>query len=225
MRPTAESSYGRSKAVRALLFDFDGTIADTSAAWVSATRGCFAARGFELDDKMLRRLLTSPWPDVVPGLSQAAALVIEDDIVDSIREAYLGCPPTAGLHEFLRGFAAIPKAIVTSSYRERLVAPYLRRHGLDHHFRVVVGSEDTARLKPDPEPVLLALRLLGAGLSGAWMIGNSRADIEAARSAGIGSVGLGDSASGADHVADSMHALGRLLAALMAEDEYRPQRP
>jgi phosphoglycolate phosphatase-like HAD superfamily hydrolase len=172
---------------------------------------------------MLSRILSNPWPDVVPGLSEPAAIAIEHDIVSSIREPYLDCPPAAGLDVLLSTFAEVPKAIVTSSYRERLVVPYLRRHGLDHHFSVVVGSEDTDRLKPDPEPVLLALSLLGADRSGAWMVGDSRADIEAARSAGIGSVGLGIRTAGGDHFADSMQALGRLLTAIMTEDEHGAQ--
>ncbi len=203
----------------ALLFDFDGTIADTSQTWNQATRRCFAARGFDLDDAMISRVLANPWRDVVPALSESAALAIEQDLIGSVRETYLECPPLAGLNAFLDQFALVPKAIVTSSYREQLVAPYLRRHSLERYFPVVVGSEDTDRLKPSPEPVLLALRLLKAGRSGAWMIGDSLADIEAARSAGIGSVGLGNPAIGGDLVADSIQALAPLLVTIMTEDK------
>ena len=214
---------GVREAVNALLFDFDGTIVDTEQVWSQATRACFAARGFDLDDGMLRRILVSPWSDVIPDLSQSDATAIEQNIVDSVREAYLECPPVAGFTAFLEQFAGTPKAIVTSSYREQLVAPYLRRHSLDHYFSVVVGSEDTERLKPSPEPVLLALRLLDVGRSGVWMIGDSPADIEAARSAGIRSVGLGDPAIGGDLVADSVQTLATLLRATMTEDEHRAQ--
>jgi HAD superfamily hydrolase (TIGR01549 family) len=214
---------GVREAVNALLFDFDGTIADTSQTWNQTLRTCFAARGFDLDDWMLGRVLVNPWCDVVPALSESESLAIEHDLIGSIREAYLECPPVVGLDTFLDQFAEVPKAIVTSSYRERLVAPYLRRHDLDRYFSVVVGSEDTDRLKPSPEPVLLALRLLNVGHSGVWMIGDSLADIEAARSAGIGSVGLGSSAIGGDLVADSIQALASLLMTIMTEDKHCSQ--
>ena len=209
--------------MNALLFDFDGTIVDTARIWSRTTRTCFAARGFDLEDRMLSRVLVSPWRDVVPGLSDLDALAIEEDLVCSIREAYLDCPPAVGLDTFLGTFADVPKAIVTSSYRERLVAPYLRRHALDDYFSVVVGSEDTGLLKPSPEPVLLAMRLLNVDRSGVWLIGDSPADIEAARSAGIKSVGLGDPAIGGDLVADSIQELAALLLTVTTEDEDCPQ--
>jgi beta-phosphoglucomutase-like phosphatase (HAD superfamily) len=215
---------GVREAVTSLLFDFDGTIADTSAIWVQATRACFAARGFDLDDRMLGGVMANPWQSVIPTLSQSDALAIERDLVWSVREGCLACPPAEGLDALLAGFPRVPKAIVTSSYRELLVAPYLRRHGLEGYFSVVVGSEDTARLKPDPEPVLLALRLLKAGRAGAWMIGDSSADAEAARSAGIRSVLVGGRAAGGDLAAESVQALTRLLVTMMAEHENGPQR-
>jgi beta-phosphoglucomutase-like phosphatase (HAD superfamily) len=210
-------------AVSALLFDFDGTITETEHLWSQVTRTCFAAHGSDIDEATLARLLTSPWLQVVPGLSQQAALAIERDIIDAIRPAYLECPPVLGLDAFLEQFAGIPKAIVTSSYREQLVSPYLRKHGLDRHFPVVVGAEDTECLKPSPEPVLLALRLLEASRQGAWLIGDSPADAEAARSAGIRAVGLGSRATGSDLFADSMQALGAIMATPAAEDVHSSQ--
>ncbi len=204
---------GVREAVTALLLDFDGTIVETNAAWVQATRACFAARGFDLDGRLLSLVASSPWCDVVPGLSQSEAAAIELALIEAMRPAYLECPPAAGLRAFLDQFAGTPKAIVTSSYREQLVAPYLRRHDLDRYFPVLVGSEDTELLKPSPEPVLLALRLLGTGPAGAWLIGDSPADIEAARLAGIRSVGFGGLPIGGDLAADSFETLARLLAA------------
>ncbi|HEV2778204.1 MAG TPA: HAD-IA family hydrolase [Actinophytocola sp.] len=214
---------GVREAVTGLLFDFDGTIADTAQIWRQVTRRCFAARGFELDDRTLSRVLVSEWREVLPALSDADAVALENELVGSIHSAYLECPPTRGFEHFVEQFSDIPKAIVTSSYRERLVVPYLRRHGLNHHFSVVVGSEDTTYLKPSPEPILLALRLLNASPRGAWMIGDSPADVMAARSAGIRSAGFGDPTIGGDIVANSFQALARLLGAVGAEDEHRTQ--
>lgn len=205
-----------------LLFDFDGTIADTAALWPPAIRACFAAYGTVLDDELLGLVLDNPWADVLPGLPPSAAAAIERNIVAAIRDAYLDCPPAEELIALLETFAAVPKAIVTSSYRKELITPYLRKHSLDKHFSVVVGCEDTERLKPDPEPVLLALRLLNAGRRGAWLIGDSLADTQAAKSAAIGSIALGNRAAGGDRFAESVQALRALLAAIVAEDEDHP---
>ncbi len=210
-------------AVSALLFDFDGTITETGPLWDHAIQQCFAARGFELDGLVLAALLAEPWCDVIPGLSPSVALAIEADIVTAIRPAYLECPPAPGLDVVLDHFDGVPKAIVTSSYREELVVPYLRRNDLEGHFAVVVGAEDTEFLKPHPEPVLLALRRLKVSDQGAWLIGDSLADIEAARSAGIRSVGIGNPAIGGDLFADSVQALCSVLASVVAEDVHTAQ--
>jgi phosphoglycolate phosphatase len=215
---------GVRETVSALLFDFDGTIVDSSSLWREVTGASFEAHGFVLDDELLDRVLHSPWETVLPALSESDALAIEARMVDSIREAYLECPPAPGLVPLLDRFASLPKAIVTSSYREQLVVPYLRRHGLERRFDVVVGSEDCARLKPDPEAIRLALERLDVGRSGVWMIGDSAADVEAARAAGIRSVVVGSPASGADLVADSMHAVASLLGAAAEEEDPPPRR-
>jgi beta-phosphoglucomutase-like phosphatase (HAD superfamily) len=210
-------------AVSALLFDFDGTIAETGPLWDHVIRQCFAARGFELDELALASLLTTPWCDVLPGLSPSVALAIEADIVTAIRPAYLECPQIPGLDVVLGHFSRVPKAIVTSSYREQLVIPYLRRHDLGRHFAVVIGAEDTEYLKPHPEPVLLAMRKLNVSDQDAWLIGDSPADIEAARSAGIRSVGIGNPAIGGDLFADSLKALCSVLATATTEDIHAAQ--
>jgi beta-phosphoglucomutase-like phosphatase (HAD superfamily) len=202
---------GVREAVTALLLDFDGTMVDTNAAWTRATRACFAARGFDLDERMLSLVASSPWCEVIPGLSLTDAAAVEFALIEAMRAAYLDCPPAAGLRAFLHRFAGTPKAIVTSSYREQLVEPYLHRHDLDRYFPVVVGSEDTELLKPSPEPVLLALRRLGTGPGGAWLIGDSTADMEAARLAGVRSVGFGGRPIGGDLAADSFETVTGLL--------------
>ena len=203
-----------------MLFDFDGTIADTSRAWREAIRASFAQNGFQLDDPTVSLLLVSAWRDVVPELTEANESAIESDMIAAINDVHLACPLVAGIDRVLEAVSGVPMAIVTSSYRERLVVPYLRRHGLSGYFAAIVGSEDTDTLKPSPEPVLAALRLLDADPAGAWMIGDSAADVAAARSAGIRSIALGHEAIGADRVAESADALRVVLAGLAPENEY-----
>jgi phosphoglycolate phosphatase-like HAD superfamily hydrolase len=56
---------------------------------------------------------------------------------------------------------------------------------LEDAFDVVVGSDDVARPKPHPEPVLTALALAGRMAEDAVFIGDSRHDIECGRAAGV----------------------------------------
>jgi pyrophosphatase PpaX len=55
---------------------------------------------------------------------------------------------------------------------------------------VIIGADDTARHKPDPEPILLALERLGAEPGDAAYVGDSPFDIGAARAAGVHAIGV-----------------------------------
>ena len=63
--------------------------------------------------------------------------------------------------------------------------------GIGDSFDVVVGSDDTQRHKPDPEPVLKALELLEADAADAAYVGDSPFDVAAARGAGVFAVAVG----------------------------------
>jgi pyrophosphatase PpaX len=56
---------------------------------------------------------------------------------------------------------------------------------------VVIGAEDTERHKPDPDPLLEALRRLDATAADAVYVGDSPFDIRAAKAAGTFAVAVG----------------------------------
>lgn len=76
-------------------------------------------------------------------------------------------------------------AVVTSKGRDAARRGLLAT-GLEPHFRVVVGLEDTVQHKPEPEPALRALALLGEKPGPhVLMVGDSRYDVLCGRNAGI----------------------------------------
>jgi pyrophosphatase PpaX len=79
--------------------------------------------------------------------------------------------------------------VVTAKRREtvRLAFSYLP---LERFFDVVVGSDDTERHKPDPQPLAHALDLLKATRDDAVYVGDSPFDIRAAKAAGMHSVAV-----------------------------------
>lgn len=77
----------------------------------------------------------------------------------------------------------VPLAVVSSKGRGGVLRG-LDLFGLTHHFRTVVGLEDTERHKPDPAPVTLAAERLGLAAVETLMVGDSPADLEAGRRAG-----------------------------------------
>jgi phosphoglycolate phosphatase-like HAD superfamily hydrolase len=61
---------------------------------------------------------------------------------------------------------------------------------LAHLFETVVGGDETAHHKPDPEPLLLALERLDARPQDAAYVGDAPFDIKAAKAAGLFSVAV-----------------------------------
>jgi pyrophosphatase PpaX len=180
---------------RVVLFDLDGTLIDSGpiilASMQHATR---TVLGREIAYEELAATVGGQ------GLvSQMRAL--DPDRVDELVEVYK--EHNDPLHETLEAFDdfldVLPRlradgrrlGIVTAK-RHRTVQLALDRFPeLAAQFEVVVGYEDTERHKPAPDPVLFALERLAATPAEAAYVGDSPFDIEAAKAAGVFSVGVG----------------------------------
>jgi phosphoglycolate phosphatase len=74
--------------------------------------------------------------------------------------------------------------IFSTKFRYRIEA-VLQREGLRDAFELIVGGEDVAQLKPDPEGLLVALEKLGCDETELLYVGDSATDAEAAQRAGV----------------------------------------
>jgi phosphoglycolate phosphatase len=178
--------------IRAVIFDFDLTLADSRAAVT------------ECVNHALRRL----------GLDEAAPEAIHRTIglpLTLTFERLTGRGDEAGTDAFRRLFAAradedmvvrtrlypevrdvLPRlraggvraAVVSTKFRYRIEAA-LARDELLHHFDAIVGGEDVTRHKPDPEGLHAALSKLGESREHALYVGDHPVDAEAAQRAGL----------------------------------------
>ena len=149
---------------KAILFDFDGVIAETEnhhvAAWqrTASFMGLqindeVAARSMEVDDReFLTDLFTEreiPVDKVDEWVARKQALTVE-----LLRYAPRVYPGVVELVGALRGKARL--AVVTGTWREN-VETVLQAAGLADAFPLIVAKEDVERRKPDPEAYALAL--------------------------------------------------------------------
>lgn len=182
--------------IRALAFDLDGTLVDSVAELAQAANAMRAAFGLPaaslievshwvgngIPVLIERALAELP----VPPLDEASAL---------FSAAYLDClgqPGSLypGVAETLPQLAARwPLAVITNK-KALFTEPLLQRLGIRHHFALVVSGDTTARSKPDPLPLRYAAEQLRMAVGDWLMIGDSRNDMQAARAAGMGAVGL-----------------------------------
>ena len=81
----------------------------------------------------------------------------------------------------------IPLACVTNKPRQ-FTPPLLEKLGMAHFFQALVCGDDLRTQKPNPEPVLEAIRQLEGEPQSGYMIGDSETDIVAAKRAGAGAI-------------------------------------
>lgn len=175
--------------ITAFLFDLDGTLVDSRKANYLAYRDGFAALGHDLTntafDTTWGRDSRDFIADLVPGISP------ED--IDRVRtvkaQAYAGHLPHSTMNRRLVEVAVAMRVhvkigLVTTAKRKN-VADVLAAHNVGDLFDVIVTGDDVSASKPDPEPYLLALALLGVDAESAVAFEDSDAGLMSAEAAGI----------------------------------------
>ena len=207
----------------AIVWDFDGTLAETRAA-VSTT----------LNAALLQVGLPRVHPPFIHAgmglpLEQLIARLVPPTVrpapVAEIAAAYralfpaLGAPLVTwmpGLPEALDRLLAEGVVAGIASSRERgSLAALLDQLGGAGRFVAVVGCEDAVAGKPAPDLLRVALARMGLRAADVWMVGDTEWDIAMARAAGVRSVGLVGGchdasrlrAAGPDAVVDDVDAL------------------
>lgn len=178
---------------RAVLFDLDGTLADTAPDMARTVNRMRQSRGLD----------PVPLEQVRPFVSQGARGMIcsafrmtpEDPTFQSMREEFLAiyaenlCVDTRlfpGMAEVLDGIEAAGMAwgVVTNKF-ERLARPVIEGLGLLERSAVLVGGDTCPRPKPFPDPLLHAAGLLGIAPMHTLYVGDDERDVQAARAAGM----------------------------------------
>ena len=183
----------RVTVIRAVLFDLDGTLADTAPDLSYALNRMRAARGLpELPVAATRpytshgaRGLLGVGLDVAPGHPEYVALRKE------FLDIYAGnlCRETRlfpGMDELLVELErrAVLWGVVTNK-AERYTLPLLELLAVRSRAACIIGGDTTGKLKPDPAPLLAASARIGIAPRDCIYLGDDRRDMEAGRAAGM----------------------------------------
>jgi phosphoglycolate phosphatase len=216
-------------APRAVLFDLDGTLADTAPDLAAAVNWMRTERGLEPTPYALLRPTASHGARGMIGA--AFGLAPGDDGFDELRDQWFERYRSAmavhstlfdGVPDLLDGITAAGMAwgIVTNK-SARFTDPLVPMIGLAHAGCVISG-DTTPHAKPHPAPLLEAARRLDIDPTHCWYVGDDLRDIEAGRAAGMvtvacnwGYCGSIDPATwGADYQLDTPRQLLRMLLEL-----------
>lgn len=176
--------------LRAVLFDFDGTLLDSFSAHFAAFQVTFAHFGLHTSLDELLRVYSPDWLQVYRGMGLAEQHWAEADLI-WLAEAARHAPQLfPGAVELLHGLAPrYALGLVTSGSKER-VRRDLQYTGLDGCFQVVITGGDVSQPKPDPEGLLSALRRLDVAPEQAVFVGDAAADAHMAQAAGVRFIGM-----------------------------------
>lgn len=183
--------------IKAVVFDFDGTILDTETVTYEAMNGIFRERGHELPlDRWAGAIGTLGGFDACAELSACTGEEIDRAWFDArFGELYGGMvhhvPLLPGVRDALEEAQALGLAVglATSSYRA-WIEPHLERLDLYRHFDVIHTADDVAKVKPDPALYRLAVRSLGIEPGEAVAIEDSLNGLRAAKAAGLRAIAV-----------------------------------
>lgn len=175
--------------IRFLVFDFDGTLADTTEGILKTTEATLERMGLPAaDPAMVQQAIGLP----LQGSLRAAGVPVERiaEGVDTYHELFYELAPRhisiyPGVKEGLEMLAGqgVRMGIATSRSEHSLVT-LLTEHGILHHFEVLGTVQCVERPKPAPDLVQWVLERLGAAPAKAMVIGDTTYDIAMGAAAG-----------------------------------------
>lgn len=177
--------------LRAVLFDWDGTLIDSAESTFRAYSRLFQGFGLPFERADFERTYSPDWRRtyVGVGLPRDRWADADAEFVRLYAEAPPGLLPGAADALGRLAAAGLRLGVVTSGDRRRVEAD-IARTGLDGLFASLVCGTDLRHKKPHPQGLLLGLGELGVEPREAAYVGDSPEDVEMARAAGALSLGV-----------------------------------
>lgn len=198
------------------IFDIDGTLINTYEKYMPPMIDVMEKHGYHVSadqvDSLKRKLFGITGAD---SLRQGG--VKEEDIPEMVaewrelsfqRENLVTVFP--GIEEMVTGLAARPDtklAIATSKVREDYEGHFANDYDWTKYFDVAVTEELTTKHKPDPDPILLAMKKMGATPESSVYVGDTINDLKAAHNAEIKFAGALYGSSQPENIKDADYPL------------------
>jgi beta-phosphoglucomutase len=209
---------------KALLFDFDGVLAETENHHIAAWQRTLSFMGLQVPDEVAARAADVDDREFLVDLFTGRGIPVDkvdewvkrkqELTVELLRHAPRVYPGVVEVVRTLHGRFKL--AVVSGTWRANIEA-VLHAAGLAEAFDLIVAKEDVTRYKPDPEAYLLALKRLRLSPKSVLVLEDSPTGLAAARAAGIERVVAvghrrppGDWTGGAEYL-DSVESIARAL--------------
>ena len=177
-----------------LIFDCDGTLADTMPAHYKAWTAMLGRYGIPFSESRFYAMGGMPTAAIIHVLAKDAGVIVTDveAMVREKEQLFLAHLENVTVIEPVLAIAAeyrgkLPIAVASGGYRDT-VARTLDRLAIRDWFDAMVVAEDTPRHKPEPDVFVEAARRLGVAAAGCVVFEDTDIGLEAAHRAGMESV-------------------------------------
>ena len=182
--------------LEAILFDLDGTLADTDSIHFAVWQDILLRFDLEIDRAFYRQRISGSTnskiiKDILPQLTLEDAWKLATEKEETYRRLANSLLPTAGLERLIKltDEASIKRAVVTNAPEDNAIY-MLKVLRLTETFPVIIMAKDVALGKPDPAPYQMALDRLGVKSNKAIAFEDSAAGVRSAVGADIYTVGI-----------------------------------
>ncbi len=180
-----------------IVYDLDGTLADTAPDLINTLNSVLKTAGFNpVEPALVGHLVGRGARAMIERALKTLGRNPDSEIIDRLFEEFLdyyvdnitrdGSALYPGVLETLEAFAdqGVIQSVCTNKF-QRGADLMLRTLNIHHHFKAVLGGNALKTRKPDPHHVLETIRRAGGDPACAIMIGDSATDLNAARAAGV----------------------------------------
>ncbi|WP_182866329.1 HAD family hydrolase [Rhodopirellula sp. JC639] len=173
-----------------LIFDCDGTLADSMPVHYVAWRETMSRYGIEFKEERFYSMGGMPSAKIVALLADEHGVDVDAEAVAVEKETHFQSlidqvQPMAAVCEIAATFHGKKPMAVASGSGRVVVEKQLIALGIDHWFSVVVTSEDTQRHKPEPDVFLEAARRIEVKPENCVVFEDSPLGFQAAQAAGM----------------------------------------
>ena len=212
--------------MKLIIFDFDGTLADTRQLIVESMQQTIQALELtpctdEQGASMIGLPLKQAFTDLIPMSDEMGNRCVDTyRRIFSVNNAAYVIPTFPHVIETLQQLSAKGYTLTIASSRSRQsLLDFVHTMHLEEIFSYILGADDVVHAKPHPEPVLRTLEAFGCSPEEALVVGDMKYDIEMGRRAGTQTCGVtyGNGSpqelkeAGADYLLDDFKEILTLL--------------
>jgi phosphoglycolate phosphatase len=188
--------------MKLVIFDCDGTLVDSQAAIFATMQLAFGRLDLPAPARMhVLGVIGLSLPEAFAILAPAESPTVRAALVEAYRAGfsqtrdsgtYHNDPLFPGMHDAVTALSGRDEVVlgVATGKSKRGVARLLDREGWHNHFLTIQTADDHPS-KPHPSMIFKAMADAGVGPEATVMVGDTTFDIEMARSADVGAVGVG----------------------------------